>query len=378
MFKHVSRIVTVIALLGLVLAACSPAATATTAPTTAPATAASAPTTAPATAASAPTTAPVTAAPATTTGAAPAASGGWCSNVHIVLFPGGTPGGGFEQVVYNGAVQAAKDTGANVQYVWSDWDPSKMTTQFQAAAATKPDGIAIMGHPGDTAFDPLIDAAEAQGIIVTSMNTPLPLAQAKYSANGFGYAGAVLYDAGYSLGQEAVAESGLKAGDTAFVWGLKAQAGRGQRTIGILDALNKAGLKVIYQEIDDATNANPSAGVPIFTGIMSAHPEIKMVITDHGDITGTIATFLQAAGKKPGDVFAAGFDISGNGVTAIQGGWLQLVIDQQQYLQGYFGVLQLCLSKVYKIGGLNINTAAGFVNKSNVDSLAPLIQQGVR
>jgi len=66
-------------------------------------------------------------------------------------------------------------------------------------------------------------------------------------------------------GQEAVAESGLKAGDTAFVWGLKAQAGRGQRTIGILDALNKAGLKVIYQEIDDATNANPSAGVPIFT-----------------------------------------------------------------------------------------------------------------
>jgi len=29
-----------------------------------------------------------------------------------------------------------------------------MTTQFQAAAATKPDGIAIMGHPGDPAFDP--------------------------------------------------------------------------------------------------------------------------------------------------------------------------------------------------------------------------------
>ena len=35
-----------------------------------------------------------------------------------------------------------------------------MTTQFQQAAATKPDGIAVMGHPGDTAFDPLIDAAE--------------------------------------------------------------------------------------------------------------------------------------------------------------------------------------------------------------------------
>jgi len=66
-----------------------------------------------------------------------------------------------------------------------------------------------------------------------------------------------LYDAGYSPGPgKTVAESGLKAGDTAFVWGLKAQRRAcGQRTIGILDALNKAGLKVIYQEIDDATNA---------------------------------------------------------------------------------------------------------------------------
>jgi len=131
----------------------------------------------------------------------------------------------------------------------------------------------------------LIDAAEAQGIIVTSMNTQVPLAQAKYAANGFGYAGAILYNAGYSLGQEAVKESGLKAGDTAFLWGLKAQAGRGQRTQGVQDALEKAGLKVIYQEIDTATNANASAGVPIFTGIMSAHPEIKMVITDHGNLT---------------------------------------------------------------------------------------------
>ena len=59
-----------------------------------------------------------TTAPAAAPGAATKAD--WCSGVKIVFFPGGTPGGGFEQVVYNGALQAAKDTGANVQYVWSD------------------------------------------------------------------------------------------------------------------------------------------------------------------------------------------------------------------------------------------------------------------
>jgi len=371
MFKNAVRTISVIALISMLLAACG-----AQTPTTAPVTSAPA-TSKPATAAPA-TTAPVTAAPVATVGGAPAAGTNWCSGTKIVFFPGGTPGGGFEQVVYNGALQAAQDTGADVQYVWSDWDPAKMITQFTQAVATKPDGIAIMGHPGDTAFDPLIDDAESQGIVVTSMNTQLPLAQAKYSSKGFGYAGAILYSAGYSLGQEAITESGMKSGDTAFLWGLLAQAGRGERTQGVKDALEKAGIKVVYQEIDDATNANASAGVPVFTGIMSAHPEIKMVITVHGNLTGTIQTFLEAAGKKPGDVFAAGFDASGNAVEAIQGGWLQLVIDQQQWLQGYFGVLQICLTHNYGFAGLVEDTGAGFVNKANVDALVALVQKGIR
>jgi len=315
---------------------------------------------------------------AATPQAATTAAANWCSGTKIVFFPGGTPGGGFETVVYNGAVQAAKDTGADVQYVWSDWDPNKMTSQFTQAVATKPDGIAIMGHPGDTAFDPLIADAESKGIIVTSMNTQLPTAQAQYATSGFGYVGAILYQAGYALGQEAVKRSGVKAGDKAFLWGLLAQAGRGERTKGVKDALEKAGLTVIYQEIDDATNKSAAAGVPVFTGIMSANPDIKLMVTDHGNLTGTVQTFLEAAGKKPGDIYAAGFDMSGNAVTAIKGGWLQLVIDQQQYLQGYFGVLQICLTKNYGFSGLQIDTGAGFADKNNIDQLAGLVTKQIR
>jgi simple sugar transport system substrate-binding protein len=362
MLRKFGSVAFMIALASLLLAACATATAqvpATTAPTAA-------------------TGGGATAAPADTQGAAPAAGTNWCSGTKIVFFPGGSAGGGFETVVYNGAVAAAKDTGADVQYVWSDWDPAKMITQFQQAMATKPDGIAIMGHPGDQAFDPLIDQAEAEGIIVTSMNTQLPLAQAKYGSNGFGYAGAILYQAGYSLGQEAVKRSGVKQGDKAFLWGLLAQAGRGERTKGVKDALEAAGLTVIYQEIDAATNANASAGVPVFTGILSSNPDIKLMVTDHGNLTGTVQSFLEAAGKKPGEVYAAGFDISGNAISAIQANWLQLVIDQQQYLQGYFGVLQICLTKNYAFGGLQIDTGAGFVSKDNIDVLAPLVQKQIR
>ena len=337
-----------------------------------------APTAQPTAAVVAPTDTVVASQPTNTEGAAPAADGKWCSGTKIVFFPGGTAGGGFETVVYNGALAAAADTGADVQYVWSDWDPAKMTTQFTQAVATKPDGIAIMGHPGDSAFDPLIDDAESQGIIVTSMNTQLPTAQANYSPKGFGYAGAILYNAGYALGQEAVKRSGVKAGDKAFLWGLLSQAGRGERTKGVKDALEKAGLKVIYQEIDDATNKSAAAGVPVFTGIMSANPDIKLMVTDHGNLTGTVQTFLEAAGKKPGEVYAAGFDMSGNAVTAIQAGWLQLVIDQQQYLQGYFGVLQICLSHNYGFSGLQIDTGAGFADKNNIEQLAALVKKQIR
>jgi simple sugar transport system substrate-binding protein len=312
-------------------------------------------------------------------GAAPAAqTGKWCSGTNIIFFPGGAPGGPFETVVYNGAVQAAADLGPNVEYVWSDWNPEQMITQFSEAMATSPDGIAIMGHPGDEAFTPLVEEAESKGIVVTSMNTQLSELQGRYSSSGFGYVGAILYDAGWALAKESVARAGLQAGDKAFVWGLLAQAGRGERTKGVVEGLEDSGIQVIYQEIDDATNADATAGVSIFVGVMSANPDIKLVVTDHGNLTGTQQTFFESAGKGPDDVFGAGFDLSSATVEAIRGGWTDLVIDQQQWLQGYLAVLQICLTNNYAFTGLQIDTGAGFAHKDNVELLAELVEKQIR
>jgi simple sugar transport system substrate-binding protein len=324
--------------------------------------------------------APATAAPPVVPPVAPAAQAAdkWCSSVRIVFFPGGPQGGVFAVNVYNGAVQAQNDLGPKVDYVWSNWDPQTMISQFRTSAATKPDGIAVMGHPGDESFDSLIDDARKQGIIVTSQNTPLPKAQGKYQANGFGYVGAQLYQAGHDLGTEAFKRSGLKKGDRAMVWGLRSQPTRGERTKGVQDALTEAGMTVDYIEIDAATNADPVAGTPTFAGYVSAHPDVKLVVTDHGGLTATAQTYLSAAGKKPGDIYLAGFDLSPATVAAIQGGWTSLVIDQQEWLQGYLPILQICLTKVYGFSGLDINTGAGFVDKDNVSFIAPLAQKNIR
>jgi simple sugar transport system substrate-binding protein len=302
----------------------------------------------------------------------------WCSGVDIVFFPGGPPGGTFATVVYNGAVQAAADLGPDMEVVWSNWDPEMMVRQFVEAAATKPDGIAVMGHPGDDAFEAVIDDAVAQGIIVTSQNTTLDRIEAKYFGQGFGYVGAENYSAGYSLGTEALARSGVSEGDRAMVWGLLSQPTRGLRTQGVIDAFEEAGLVVDYLEIDSETNANPPAGAPQFAAYVSSHPDVKLVVTDHGGLTSAIEVYFDAAGLGPDDVFAAGFDLSAATVEAIRAGWTDLVIDQQQWLQGYLPILQICLTEKYAFSGLHIDTGSGFAHADNIELLADLAAQQIR
>ncbi len=230
-----------------------------------------------------------------------------------------------------------------------------------------------MGHPGDDSFKPLIDDAEKAGIIVTSQNTSLDKTEAAYKSVGFGYSGATLYTQGRSVGDKAVNDFGLKAGDEVFVWGLAAQPGRGQRTKGVVDALTDAKMKVDYLEINDATNKDQTAGIPIFTGFMSGHPDVKAVITDHGDLTSALPKLLQAAGKKPGDVKGAGFDASPADIPGLKDGWISFVNDQQEWLQGYLPILQICLTKKYGFSGLHVDTGAGFLTKDNIDMIAPLV-----
>ena len=303
----------------------------------------------------------------------------WCQGVKIAAFPGGPQGGVFANNVYNGYRQAELDLGPSVTYYFSDWDPNKMLTQLQQAIATKVDGIAFMGHPGDAATDPQIDKAFSQGIIFTTANTALPEAQKKYGPEGMGYVGAPNHAAGYALGAEAAKRAGLKAGDAAFVWGLKGQGGdRGSRTVGVIEAIEKTGAKVIYQEIDKPTDADPNAGTATFVGVMKANPGIKLVVTDHGALTSNVGVFARAASLKPGQVFFAGFDMSPNTAKAIKEGYQELVIDQQPYLQGYLPILNICLTKKFGMSGLDINTAGAFVDPKNVDAVAPLAAKEIR
>jgi simple sugar transport system substrate-binding protein len=298
--------------------------------------------------------------------------------IRVVFFPGGSPGGPFAGVVYRGALAAEKDLGCKVEYVWSDWNPDKMIAQFKDAVARRPDAICIMGHPGVVAFAPLVDEARKKGIIVTSGNTGLPAIEEKYKADGFGYVGQELYPSGVNLAKGAAQRAGLKRGDRAMVWGLIAQETRGLRSKGCVDALEEMGIKVDYIEISDSINADASLGTPVFTGYVSANPDVKLIITDHGALTATAETYMRSSRKKPGDIYIAGFDLSAATVDAVKKGYVGVVLDQQPWLQGYLPILQVCLAKKYGFSGLHIDTGAALIDASNIDFVAPLAQKGIR
>ena len=137
-------------------------------------------------------------------------------------------------------------------------------------------------------------------------------------------------------------------------------------------------MNVVYLEIDDATNADPSAGVPTSPGMASANPDLKAIFIDHGNLTSTIPTYMKAAGLAPGQRLRRGLrPVAGDGPG--RQGWLCGPGHRPAAVPaGLRGIAQLCLSHQFGFSGLFINTGGGFVDKSNIDVIAPLVEQQIR
>jgi len=302
-------------------------------------------------------------------------TGKWCQGVRIRFFVGGEAGDAFASIVYKGAQQAEADLGPKVEYVFSGWQVERMLAQLRDAIAARPDGIAMMGHPGDDAIMPLAERASKAGIITMYQNVDVPKVRAKF---GGGYIGANLYPQGQALGEEAVRLFGLKKGDTALVFGAWGQPGRFVREQGTVDALVKAGLNVITVTAPPATASDPSLLIPSITGAFGRNPGIKLIVYSGGQTLSAAQTYMQAIRKKPGEVFNIGFDTSPAIIDAFDKGFVQLTSDQQPFLQGYLPILSICLTKKFGFAPMNVDTGAGFVNTQNYKSVAELAKRGLR
>jgi simple sugar transport system substrate-binding protein len=309
--------------------------------------------------------------------AAPAAAPtpGWGSGVKLRFFAGGNAGDAFASIVFNGAQQAQADIGVAVDYVFSGWDVNKMTDQLREAIAAAPDGIAMMGHPGDDALLPLAQQAHEAGILMEYQNVDLPKVRQAY---GGGYIGADLGPQGRALGDTAVQKFGLKAGDKAIVFGAWGQPGRFFREEGTAQALEQAGVVVDRIVSPPEAGSDPNLLTPILTAAFLKNPDTKLICQAGGQTLSTTPTYMQAIGKAPGELVNIGYDLSPAIIDAFAAGWVQLTSDQQPYLQGYLPILSLALSKKYGMTSLTYDTGAGFVTPDNYQPVAELAKAGIR
>jgi simple sugar transport system substrate-binding protein len=299
------------------------------------------------------------------------------AGMSIYMQMGGNPGDGATLGRELGAADAAHAFGIKMVEQFSAWSPETMLTQFRQAVAAHPTCIAIMGHPGDAAFDPLIKQAENEGIIVTVGNTPLPDAAKNYVGSGFGYAGVNLYVGG-EITAQALLQAGLKPGDEALEYGIFNETERSQSDRGLRDTLEKAGVKVTTLEVSPQVDADPSLSVPILVAFIEAHPKLRAIGTQHGGVTEFIPQALKMTGKKPGDILVGGIDLAPATISGLQSQYITATLDQQLYLQGFLPVTQCVLSAAYHFSSLNINTGAGVETHATIAALIPLIKRGIR
>jgi simple sugar transport system substrate-binding protein len=299
----------------------------------------------------------------------------WCSGVNIRFFVGGAEGDAFASIVLRGAQAAEADLGPNVDYIFSGWDSERMIQQLREAVAAQPDGIAMMGHPGDAAIMPLAEQAYEAGVLMMYQNVDVPEVRARY---GGGYVGAQLTSQGRALGEEAIRQFGLQAGDTVIIQGPFSMSNRALRELAVVDVMEENGINVIRIEGTTEWAADPNLAIPSITAAILDNPDVRMIGYGGGQMLGNAPTFMQAAGKEPGEIYNIGFDTSPLIMEAFEDGWVHLTSDQQPFLQGYMPILSICQQKVFGFGPLNVDTGAGFVDTSNYQNVAELARAGLR
>ena len=299
----------------------------------------------------------------------------WCSEVKMHFYAGGPEAGGFAGIVAAGAQNAIRDTGADAEILYSEWDFEKMVRQLRESIGLGVDAIAMMGHPGDDALMPLAKQADAAGIIMTYQNVDPAGVRAKF---GGGYVGANLATQGKALAREAIRQFGFKAGDHAIVMVPVGDYSRAQREDGARIVLEEHGMTVTVVDGDTTYASDPNLTIPVFGAALNANPKTKVIVHMGSDIMNVAEGIAKAAGFGPNELLQIGFDTSPQIMDAFEKGYVHLTSDQQPFLQGYLPVLSLCQTAVLGTGAINQDTGAGFVDSNNYKSVKSLADAGLR
>lgn len=285
---------------------------------------------------------------------------------NIIVVSHGQANDPFWSVVKNGVEEAARDTGASVDYRAPEtFDMVAMSQLIDAAVNQEPDGLVVSIPDGD-ALGPSIKRAVAAGIPVISINSGSDVSK------GLGallHVGQDEFDAGKAAGEKLAAMGGTKGicvnqevGNVAL----------DLRCAGFAEGFG--GNSKVLPTSNDPTEVQSKV-----QAALSSDTSIDTVMALGASTAGEPSIAAVKALGRIGDVRVATFDMSPGFLKAIVDGDAAFAIDQQQFLQGYLSVNFLALHAKYGLmPGGNVPSGPNLITADKAGQVIELSAKGIR
>ncbi|HEU0154455.1 MAG TPA: sugar ABC transporter substrate-binding protein [Stellaceae bacterium] len=257
--------------------------------------------------------------------------------------------------------------GCDYQWTGSETsDVAQMVNAMNTAIAGKADAIAVcLVDP--RGFDKPTEKALAAGIPVFSYN-----ADSKTNKR-LAYIGQDLFLSGQMMGARIVKLVG--SGKVAIFIATPGQLNLQPRYDGAADTIKKSGADIQLSMIATAPAANESLSK--IDAYYLGNQDVKGMFGTGGGDTMNCGLVSRKYNLPQKGVHAGGYDMLPRSLQGVHDGFLDFVIDQQPYLQGFYTVMEMFAWKVSGglVGAADINTGLKFVTK---DSIGPYLDTKTR
>ncbi|MCE7026469.1 sugar ABC transporter substrate-binding protein [Jiella avicenniae] len=284
----------------------------------------------------------------------------------IIVVTHGQANDPFWSVVKNGVEEAAKNTGASVDYRAPEtFDMVQMSQLIDAAVNQEPDGL-VVSIPDADALGPSIERAVQAGIPVISMNSGSDVSK---TLGALLHVGQDEFTAGKTAGEK-LKEMG---GTTALC--VNQEVGNvslDQRCAGFTEGFG--GKVEVLPTSNDPTEVKSKV-----QAALESNQDVDTILGLGAATVGEPAVEAVQAVGRGDSVKVASFDLSAGFLKDVADGKAAFAIDQQQFLQGYLPVAFLALDAKYGLmPGGNVPSGPNLVTKDKAEQVIELSSKGIR
>ena len=290
-------------------------------------------------------------------------------NIKIV-FVSGPLTDSFFPPLYNGAKQAAKDLGISFNYIpINEGDIEQSSAQTMEAAIAEHPSAIVVGDFIPAVVDPLIKKAVSKGIPVYVDQS----GQTQWKANGaFGFVGLQAPVAGAAAGKEF-----MKLGSKEVLCVINVPGNPLLTAVcnGLQKAMKSAGGTSANLPLPTADSTNPQKVSEDIGAYLTSHHGFTGVFAENAAVGTAAVSSLQTIGMS-GKVRIGTMEISKLALNDVQSGSISFLVNEQPYLEGYYGELFAYQYAKYGLAPVGpVSTGPAIIDRSNIKKVMTVVRR---